>query len=356
MKRTFSSLISKLTISTVNAHYPEENMISLSELFRDSMPEYHHKLSWVFSFHGSDVCDISSKHPRDYVDALHSVMKGYRQYLPRVTVCSSVIENEIKRFFPGVSDCIIARNAVSSFKQRAAHQEFGPSLASQFKEGVPFILNVGKFTELKNQHLLLRAFDLIRDEVRHNLVLVGAHTSYFNNTLGPLIEQLGLESRVSIHKNIAPDRIGAFMGECSVFCLPSRQEGYPLVMMEAAVFGKPLVVSDNSGILECLGVDTSSIDDADAYAYVFELSESDHMSVLNLANALRMAIGVVKSEPAPLVRGINFQSTVLRERTWGKCLDAYLSASWATSLRPGGNCAGLNQVVNINDSTQDEAQ
>ena len=58
---------------------------------------------------------------------------------------------------------------------------------------------------------------------------------------------------------LAVDSPAEFMSSLDIFCLPSRQEGMSLVLLEAMALGKPLVVSDIPGTREVVDEDSAVI-------------------------------------------------------------------------------------------------
>ena len=103
-----------------------------------------------------------------------------------------------------------------------------------------YILSVGRITPEKGFDILLKAFSTVHSDYR--LVIAGApeaETDYFRQ----------------LTDGIDPDKIiftGYVYGEplnqlythASLFVLPSLQEGFPLVLLEAMSYRLPLVVSD----------------------------------------------------------------------------------------------------------------
>lgn len=109
-----------------------------------------------------------------------------------------------------------------------------------------YVLSVGRLEPRKNQLLLARA---LRD-TDLDLVVVGdsAKPEY-----AELVKQHG--GRVHLVGRLThDDRVlkSAFAG-ARAFALPSWSEGAPLVALEAAAFGLPLVLSDRSGEREYFG-------------------------------------------------------------------------------------------------------
>jgi glycosyltransferase involved in cell wall biosynthesis len=102
-------------------------------------------------------------------------------------------------------------------------------------------LSVGRLSRQKGQDLLLRAFAIVRRDLpTARLVLVGKGDAAAE--LRSLAADLGLTEAVEF-AGYSSDPSGAFAAtDC--FVLPSRWEGFGMVLLEALQFGLPLVAAD----------------------------------------------------------------------------------------------------------------
>ncbi|MCS7208467.1 MAG: glycosyltransferase [Fimbriimonadales bacterium] len=111
------------------------------------------------------------------------------------------------------------------------------------------IVHVGRFVELKNHALLLRAFAQLRCSQPLYLWLVG------DGELRPAMEQLAQELGVAERARFwgiradVPDLLNA----ADIFTLPSKYEGNPMSVMEAMAAGLPVVATAVGGIPELVG-------------------------------------------------------------------------------------------------------
>ena len=115
------------------------------------------------------------------------------------------------------------------------------------KRGLPndkiIIGFVGAFNERKGLDILFKALSGIKEDIFH-LVLVGDGD---RNWLNLLIKENHLETKVSIFSFQNPY---IFYQLFSFFVLPSRREGFPLVVIEAMMMGLPIIRSDTQGASE----------------------------------------------------------------------------------------------------------
>ncbi|WP_297044850.1 glycosyltransferase [uncultured Desulfovibrio sp.] len=110
-------------------------------------------------------------------------------------------------------------------------------------EGRPSILFLGRFIRGKRADVLLRAFALLAPRFpQWTLQLIGHGPE--NTTLERLARRLGMADRVEIRasrEDVAEDYARA-----SIYCLPTRVEGFPNTVVEAMAAGLPVV-----GIADC---------------------------------------------------------------------------------------------------------
>lgn len=141
----------------------------------------------------------------------------------------------------GVAPGLIAEGMYAA---DAALFRAGPPLAERSKK----IIYVGQFVERKNVKRLVEAFEKVKvkgeGEQRWELHLYGS---------GPLREELvslagagrgGRNGAVEIHGFVQPEELAKKYRESRIFCLPSLEEHWGLVVHEAALSGCVLALSD----------------------------------------------------------------------------------------------------------------
>ena len=67
-----------------------------------------------------------------------------------------------------------------------------------------------------------------------------------------MIDSLGLSQRVHLYEGLSHDQVLAFMERALIFVLPSRYEAFGIVILEAGLFGVPVIASNVGGICEIL--------------------------------------------------------------------------------------------------------
>lgn len=120
-------------------------------------------------------------------------------------------------------------------------------LASEFgiQPDAPVIANMAALTPVKDQALLIRAFNLLRNDLPNaQLLIIG--DGPLRGELETLRDELGLADCVVF----TGERLDGpeIMAACDVFCLSSRLEGTPMSVLEAMAHNRPLVLTAVGGI------------------------------------------------------------------------------------------------------------
>jgi glycosyltransferase involved in cell wall biosynthesis len=140
----------------------------------------------------------------------------------------------------------------------------------------PTILEVARLADVKGQRQLIRALaclDATAVLVGRDLEQGGAYEA----TLRDEARRLGVADRVILagYREDVP----ALLAGCDVFCLPSRAEGMPLVVLEAMAQARPVVATAVGGTPELVVDGETGLlvppDDVDALARALKRALSD---------------------------------------------------------------------------------
>lgn len=113
------------------------------------------------------------------------------------------------------------------------------------KPGRRRVLFAGNLERVKGVDLLIDAFARLGDPGAE-LVVLGDGPE--RGRLESLARTKGLGDRVLFRGRVPLEETALWMSACDVFCLPSRNEGTPNVILEALACGTPVVASRTGGI------------------------------------------------------------------------------------------------------------
>lgn len=105
-------------------------------------------------------------------------------------------------------------------------------------------------TQNKGYDTLLRAFKEV--VVKHpdwTLVLAGSGET---ENAKKLINELGIENNVEQHLWLNKEQMSEFYKKVSIYCIASKQEGFPMAFLEAASYGVPIVTTPVGGLVDII--------------------------------------------------------------------------------------------------------
>lgn len=135
---------------------------------------------------------------------------------------------------------------------------------SNYSSDKKYILYVAKFTQRKNQLLLLKAFHNIATKYNdYKLILVGpkggaftgnkyTHSKYYMQCL-EYIKSNNLENKVIIYEHLKEDILIKLYQEATIFVFPSMEEGFGMALLEAMACGCPCIANNIEPMSEVLG-------------------------------------------------------------------------------------------------------
>ena len=111
------------------------------------------------------------------------------------------------------------------------------------------VLSVGRFYRRKRLDVLLRAAAVLRHRIPGLAVRIVGNGPCAAS-LHRLAAELKLESTVTWLGDVSRAQLAGEYNRASAFCLPSVQEGFGIVLLEAMAAGKPIVASRAAAIPE----------------------------------------------------------------------------------------------------------
>lgn len=122
------------------------------------------------------------------------------------------------------------------------------SKAYQNRKKGRYLLFVGLTSRIKGFDLLLRAFNIIKKQHKHlRLLVVGEKPGH-----DLMINAGDAISDITFVSGISKALLKKMYKEAIAFVLPSRQDSFPLVVLEALSQGLPIVISDKVGSCEII--------------------------------------------------------------------------------------------------------
>lgn len=113
-----------------------------------------------------------------------------------------------------------------------------------FKKQKKYITFNATFLERKNQILLLKAFNQIKDQIDKTLVLVGKFTNPYISEIQKYIQDHDLNDKVLLKDYVSENELREILSNTAILVNPSKVEGFGLQIIEALNAKIPCLVSD----------------------------------------------------------------------------------------------------------------
>jgi glycosyltransferase involved in cell wall biosynthesis len=128
----------------------------------------------------------------------------------------------------------------------------------------PYILFVGNIKPHKNLSRLLEAFGMIRNQISHDLVLVGKKEGFLTAEGKVFVEAEKFKDRVYFSGLVDEDKLKQYYAFADLLVFPSLYEGFGLPPLEAMAIGLPTLVSRIASIPEVCGTAAEYFDPYDS--------------------------------------------------------------------------------------------
>jgi glycosyltransferase involved in cell wall biosynthesis len=157
-----------------------------------------------------------------------------------VTACSRASLEQVRGFEPGIAE----RSSWIPNGLEPASPPSAPPAA-----GEPLVVGLGRLSPEKGFDVLLRAFArLRRAEPRARLVLAGRGVE--EGALVALARELGIAEAIDFHGWVRAADVPELLDRANVVAVPSREEGFGMTALEAAMRGRPVVATRTGGLPE----------------------------------------------------------------------------------------------------------
>lgn len=273
-------------VDCVNVHYPSLAALQfiLVRVFLLRRPRV------ILSFHGRDIAQMLTT-----TGLARRMWKLLLRNADALVSCSDALKESILCFEPGVRQRITTIHNGVDIEHEMSARDPAATIEPRLR-GRAFILSVAAYERKKGLDTLLRAFRSLRPDRDDGLMLalVGSGGGACRE-LRDLAAQLGVSDHVVFCGEVPHSQMHAYYESARVLCLPSREEPFGIVLLEAGAFRCPIVATSVGGIPEILtdGVNARLVppDDPSELAAQLERLLDDRRECARLSGALFEHVG-----------------------------------------------------------------
>jgi len=177
----------------------------------------------------------------------------------KIITDSESTKKDIGRFYPDIDQekiKVIPLGFDASTYRNELPKEESEAVRKKYKiPGGRYLLHVGAIQPRKNLTLLIRAFEILKEEKGNEdlkLVLAG-EPAWQSEATVEAIKNSSNSKDIILTGKVSFSDLAAIYEGASVFVLPSLYEGFGIPILEALASGVPSVLADNSSIPEVGG-------------------------------------------------------------------------------------------------------
>ena len=197
---------------------------------------------YVLTVHGSDVDILMEKRKKVYLGVFESAQA--------VIFVSNALLEKARSFGYSGKNAAVIPNGYDPQIFRSLDKDQVRRQLGIYTEGYKYVGFVGNLKEIKRADKLVEIFDLIRKGYpKVKFIVVG--DGHLKDRMEQEAEDKGLE--VLFTGRLDQSEVAKYMNAMDVMVLPSRNEGFGAVVIEAQACGTCVVGSSNGGIPEVIG-------------------------------------------------------------------------------------------------------
>ncbi|HOV01705.1 MAG TPA: glycosyltransferase family 4 protein, partial [Dermatophilaceae bacterium] len=247
------------------------------------------RIPLVVTSHGETTADDHDAYGRSWL-LRTTLTRAVRRAVCTTAPSQAVLADLRERF--GLEGGSVVPNAVSDAASLGSDSPM--AVVEATADTSPVIVAVGRLERNKGFDLLVQALPSIRAQVPAARLRLGGAGSQ-EAALAAQAEGLGLASVVTLLGQLTPSQVAAELAAADVVVVPSRQEAFGIVLLEAWRAGTALVAPNHGGPAEVVrdGTDGLLVDPTDgpalATAIVRVLNDPGYAERLAAAGRARLA-------------------------------------------------------------------
>lgn len=228
IKKLVQSMYQKIAFDLIHAH------VALPDGYAAALIARELELPLVVTIHGQDAYRTIYRN-----SGCRAAVRWALEQADRVIVVSNPLRNALEKGLGRLQNIVVIHNGVSESKIFTGHQ--GGTGRSKV------LVSLGWLIERKGHEFVLKALARLQSKYPDVRYII-AGTGPCENKLRHLAASLQVADRVHFKGFVPNDELPSVLASCDVFVLPSWDEAFGVVYLEAMANGKPVIGCQGEGI------------------------------------------------------------------------------------------------------------
>jgi len=209
---------------------------------------------YVLTVHGDDVNFLMEKRKKVYLGVFESAQA--------VIFVSNALLEKARSFGYSGKNAVVIPNGYDPQIFRSLDKDQVRRQLGIYTEGYKYVGFVGDLIEIKRADKLIEIFELIRKRVsKVKFIVVG--DGHLRGKMEKQAKRKGLD--ILFTGMLEQSEVASYMNAMDVMILPSRNEGFGAVVIEAQACGTCVIGSSNGGIPEAIGFPEYVVEESEGF-------------------------------------------------------------------------------------------
>jgi len=219
---------------------------------------------YVLTVHGDDVNTLMKERKKVYLGVFESAQA--------VIFVSNALLEKARSFGYSAKNAVVIPNGYDPQIFRSLDKDQVRRQLGIYTEGYKYVGFVGNLIEIKRADKLVEIFELIRKRVsKVKFIVVG--DGHLRRKMEKQAKRKGLD--ILFTGRLDQSEVAKYMNAMDVMILPSRNEGFGAVVIEAQACGTCVIGSSNGGIPEAIGFEEYVVEEGPDFEERFAKKVAD---------------------------------------------------------------------------------
>jgi len=210
---------------------------------------------FIVTIHDISILLFPENHSAKFRIYYYNLLKYIVKKAKKIITVSNNSKKDICNYLDVPEEKIeVIYGAVNEYFCSKSDYESSQNIQKKYGIKNKFILYPGGMAARKNLEVLMKAFSRLQDNIeeKYDLVLTGKK-NIITNRLINLAQELGVKKNVIFTGYISEKNLSSLYRSAVLMVYPSLYEGFGFPLLEAMIYGTPIISSNSSSLPEVVG-------------------------------------------------------------------------------------------------------